>query len=120
MFPLDNSIRKWHAFLKTELSEVAMKRKPIVLAPLASALAALVPGAQAPPVPAEQALPVSQDATEPRTANLYYNIGNDLMSMVAFQRPDGTLGVQPDSHVSHASHSSHASHASHSSHASSI
>jgi hypothetical protein len=96
-----------------------MKRAPIALVPLASALAAISPIASA-ATPVDSQLQVEDaGATEPqdatRKANVFYNVGNDLMSMVAYQKADGTMTVEPDSHVSHASHSSHSSHSSHAS-----
>ncbi len=97
-----------------------MTRKPIALVPLAAAIAAMAPAADA-VATVDQNTSASRDATTNhmsgagRTPNLFYNHGDQLMSMVAYQQADGTMQVQPDSHVSHASHSSHSSHASHAS-----
>lgn len=100
-----------------------MKRKPIAILPLASALGALsgsaftateassaVPG-NVPPVTTESA--TSQRALTPNTL---VSTGETLLGFIMTEQADGTIVGQ---HVSHESHSSHASHASHRSHYSS-
>ncbi len=100
-----------------------MKRKPIAILPLASALGALsgsaltateansaAPG-NAPPVTTESA--TSQTVLTPNTL---VSTGETLLGFTMTEQADGTIVAQ---HVSHESHSSHASHASHRSHYSS-
>jgi hypothetical protein len=95
-----------------------MKKQPVILT-LAAALAALAGDATAAPTPAKEALPSSEarDSSKQRPveANVFYNVGEDLLGLLVTERADGTVVAQHASHYSHSSHSSHSSHQSHSS-----
>ena len=93
-----------------------MSRKTQTIIPLAAALAAL--GASGAPAEVNAAVP---EGTVVRTTavlkptgqpNLFYTIGDDLLSFTVTQNADGTMVAQHYSHSSHSSHASHASHAS--------
>ena len=93
-----------------------MKRKPITILPLASALGALGAGAVA-ATEAESAVPANTPSIEAETTtgqalvpNTLVSTGETLLGFVITNQPDGTVIAQ---HVSHASHASHASHHSH-------
>lgn len=102
-----------------------MARKPTVILPLATALAAL---ASAPGINDAVAAKPSQSDSKTGDANatavgqaatlkptIIFNAGEDLLALTLTEK-DGRVLAQ---HYSHYSHSSHASHASHSSHYSS-
>ncbi len=90
-----------------------MDRKKVTLVSLASAIAAIAPSNQS----VVHAMPLGSDTAptaDPKIGgtqpNAFYNIGDELMGLVATTQPDGTVLAQHYSHASHASHSSHASH----------
>src|SRR4029077_19729819 len=95
--------------------ENVMSQKKISIIPLAAALASLgTPGNAAISVKTDVAQTtdsVKAEGEKPQ-ANIFYQIGHDLMGMIATEREDGTLFAGHSSHASHASHSSHSSHAS--------
>ncbi len=90
-----------------------MERKKVTLISLASALAAIVPTAQA-SVPTAPTAPEgdakASGDTSLRRPNTFYNLGEDLMGLITSTAEDGTLIAQHYSHSSHASHVSHHSH----------
>lgn len=94
-----------------------MSKKPIVLVPLAVALASLGTMANATTVPESSSDRVTSSAATGATSlkaepNAFYQIGHDLMGMLITEKSDGTLVAGHTSHSSHASHSSHSSHSS--------
>lgn len=91
-----------------------MIKKPVVILPLAAALAALS-GAG----PANAALPENTptaaspgvtDATSKAEPNVLFKAGEDLLGLIITRSADGTVVAQHSSHYSHSSHSSHRSH----------
>jgi hypothetical protein len=91
-----------------------MKRMPIVILPLASALGALAATAtvaEAKSVPAAGAA-VNSEAAAPQSAqraNTLVSTGESLLGFIVTEQADGTVVAQHRSHVSHASHASHTS-----------
>jgi len=92
-----------------------MKRKPVVILPLASALGALAGSAM---VPAEAKSIASADpavtseaaaAKSGQKANTFVSTGESLLGFIVTQQADGTIVADHESHASHASHESHAS-----------
>ena len=86
-----------------------MGLKRISLVSLASALAALSP---APNADAKPTHPATEPAGAPQPSdelrpNLFYSLGDDLMSLVTYTKADGTVEARHYSHSSHSSHSSH-------------
>ena len=84
-----------------------MKRKPVVILPLASALGALagsaVVAAEGKSVPSAD-LDVTSEAAAPQSgqkANTFVSTGESLLGFVMTEQPDGTVVAQ---HASHASH----------------
>jgi hypothetical protein len=95
-----------------------MKRKPIVILPLASALGALAGSTM---VPAEAKSIVSADpvatseaaaAKSGQKANIFVSTGESLLGFIITKQADGTIVADHESHASHDSHASHESHAS--------
>jgi hypothetical protein len=95
-----------------------MKRKPVVILPLASALGALagsvIVATEAQSAPSNDPMVTSEaTAARPRQQpNMLVSTGETLLGFILTEQPDGTVVAQHESHASHASHSSHASHAS--------
>jgi hypothetical protein len=93
-------------------------KKPIVILPLAVALAALagLPAANASvdqsPPPNALAADISDHAIKAEP-NALFKVGNDLLGLIVTRSADGTIVAQHSSHYSHSSHSSHSSHHSH-------
>ena len=92
-----------------------MKRKPVVILPLASALGALAGSAMTPaeaksPPPADAAL-TSEAATvkSDQKANTFVSTGEIRLGFIVTKQADGTIVADHESHASHASHDSHAS-----------
>jgi hypothetical protein len=92
-----------------------MKRKPVVILPLASALGALAGNAM---VPAEAKSPPTTDPSfaseaaavkSDQKANTFVSTGESLLGFVVTKQADGTIVADHESHASHASHESHAS-----------
>ncbi len=90
-----------------------MKRKPITILPLASALGALGAGAFT-ATEAESAVPASAPSIEAESKtgqslvpNTLVSTGEALLGFVITKQPDGTIIAQHASHASHASHHSH-------------
>lgn len=92
-----------------------MKRKSVVILPVATALASLNSGAGS--TATSNGAP-EQDASaaksQPQTIkavppNTIYNAGEDLFGLLATRNADGTVVAQHSSHASHASHASHSS-----------
>lgn len=91
-----------------------MSQKKFSIISLAAALASLGNAATA-AVPASNevgAQPTDTDTTsaDKPQANMFYQVGHDLLGMIVTEREDGTLFAGHSSHSSHASHSSHSSH----------
>lgn len=92
-----------------------MKKKSIVILPLAAALAALGGATAATASTSEPAQPnlPRADATggaikaEP---NVLFKVGGDLLGLIVTRNADGTVLAGHTSHYSHSSHSSHRSH----------
>lgn len=92
-----------------------MKRRPIAILPLASALGALAGNSVAatpaeavvPPENTPVATPETQGARSALQPNTLVSTGETLLGFVLTEQADGTVVAQ---HVSHASHASHASH----------
>jgi hypothetical protein len=84
-----------------------MPQSKISIIPLAAALASLgTPGNAAISVKTDVAQPtdsVKAEGEKPQ-ANVFYQIGHDLMGLIVTEREDGTLFA---GHTSHSSHSSH-------------
>jgi hypothetical protein len=94
-----------------------MKRKPIVLVSIASALASLTGAAQANVAPSSTpeetpALTNAKTGVSKLGPNVIFNAGQDLLGLLVTQNADGTVVAQHESHYSHSSHASHASHVS--------
>jgi hypothetical protein len=92
-----------------------MRRKPVVILPLASALGALAGSAM---VPAEAKAPPSTDpvvtseaavSKSGQKANIFVSTGESMLGFIVTEQADGTVVAQHESHSSHASHTSHAS-----------
>lgn len=93
-------------------------KKPIVILPLAAALAALGGASVAKATTGEQAQTSSPttDAAAVTTKaepNVLFKVGEDLFGLIVTRNADGTVLAQHYSHRSHSSHSSHSSHRSH-------
>jgi hypothetical protein len=91
-----------------------MTRKPTVIVPLATALAALAANsgdAQAATPQQPNASPEAEAPTRAtnQKANLLFTAGEELMGLIVSKAADGTLMAAHGSHSSHASHSSHTS-----------
>jgi hypothetical protein len=94
-----------------------MAHKPVVVLPIATALASLaVVPATTQGVAANALDPnasvLSPDASRPPygvAPNTLFRVEEDLLGLIVSQRPDGTMVAQHYSHSSHASHASHAS-----------
>jgi hypothetical protein len=92
-----------------------MKRKPVVILPLASALGALAGSAMAPaeaksPPPADPAFTSEAAAVKSgQKANTFVSTGESLLGFIVTKQADGTIVADHESHASHASHESHAS-----------
>mgnify|MGYP007135545036 CR=1 FL=1 len=95
-----------------------MKRKPVAILPLASALGALAGGAmdvaEAKLAPsADTAVASEAAATQSgQKPNTLVSTGESLLGFIVTEQNDGTMVAQHVSHASHASHTSHASHVS--------
>ena len=93
-----------------------MKRKSIVVLPLATALASLSGAATAntlsntsvEPTPG----PADTQAANNVQPNTVFTAGEDLLGLLTTTKADGTVVAQHGSHVSHGSHGSHGSHTS--------
>ena len=93
-----------------------MFRKPIVLLPLATALASLA-GAVGASVPnssptAKPLGPADDPGAKDIKSERVIASGEDLLGFLVTTSADGTVVAQHSSHSSHSSHASHASHAS--------
>ena len=89
-----------------------MKKQPIVILPVAAALAGLggVPGAIAGTGESAQKTMPQEDAagaTIKTQPDLIFKAGEDLLGMTVTQQADGTVLAQHSSHYSHSSHRSH-------------
>ena len=93
-----------------------MKKQPLVILPLATALASLTGEAVAATTPntdAQPAAPVGDiAANEKIEPNVIFKAGDDLLGLLVTTQADGTVVAQHSSHYSHSSHSSHRSHTS--------
>jgi hypothetical protein len=91
-----------------------MLKKPTVILPLATALAALSVGTKDATATALE----PQNTSDPEAArgtasghpNLVVTTGSDLLGLIVTKAADGTTLAQHYSHMSHESHSSHYSH----------
>jgi hypothetical protein len=87
-----------------------MNRKKVTIVSLASALAGLAPTAHA-SVPTDNLAPQTALNPGPNQAlgqpNSFYQVGDDLMSLVTSTGHDGVMVADHYSHSSHASHASH-------------
>lgn len=91
-----------------------MKRKPTVIVPLATALAALAVSSGDAHAATPQQPSASPESEAPtgaanQKANLLFTAGEELMGLIVSKAADGTLMAAHGSHSSHASHSSHTS-----------
>jgi hypothetical protein len=94
-----------------------MTNKPIVIMPLAAALAALGGMGAAAAATGPQAEQNAQQVpasgagikSEP---NVFFKAGADLLGLIVTRQADGTVLAQHYSHSSHGSHASHSSHVS--------
>jgi len=94
-----------------------MKRKSIVVVPLATALASLAGAANANTPATNSAEPTNGPADTQVGANeiqpnTIFNAGEDLFGLLVTTAADGTVVAQHASHYSHSSHASHVSHVS--------
>ena len=94
-----------------------MKAKPVVILPLAAALASLGSAANASTSPANST-DVASGPADPQIGadkvqpNTIFKSGEDLFGLLVTTNADGMVVAQHASHYSHSSHASHASHAS--------
>jgi hypothetical protein len=92
-----------------------MRRKPVVILPLASALGALAGSAivatDAQSAPSNDPRVTAQTVGAPtgQKPNTLVSTGESLLGFTMTERPDGSVVAQHESHASHASHTSHAS-----------
>jgi hypothetical protein len=96
---------------------MSMKRKSIVVLPLATALASLSGAATANALANTSIEPTlgpadAQIGANNVQPNTIFKAGEDLLGLLVTTTPDGTVVAQHASHYSHSSHASHASHAS--------
>jgi hypothetical protein len=92
-----------------------MIKKPIVILPLAAALAALAGTTAATATTGKQTEQNIQQGHVAETAakaepNVLFRAGDDLLGLIVSRQADGTVLAQHYSHSSHSSHSSHHSH----------
>ena len=95
--------------------------KPVVILPLATAIAALASTsdgsrAEASTLPTEPANNVSAEAptrASDQKPNAFFSTGVDLLGLIVTKAANGMVLAQHYSHMSHSSHSSHSSHYSH-------
>lgn len=92
-----------------------MKRKQVVILPLASALGALagsvIVPAEAKSVASADPVATSEAAATKsgQRANTFVSTGESLLGFIVTKQADGTIIADHDLHASHDSHASHAS-----------
>jgi hypothetical protein len=94
-----------------------MQKKPLVILPIATALAALATSVSPSPAGAATLQETDAAVTAPGAQadqsarpNVVVAAGEDLLGLIVLKQQDGTVVANHYSHVSHASHSSHHSH----------
>lgn len=94
-----------------------MKKKTIVILPLATALAPFIEQGEAQASGQTQMIETSVERADTVRAtvekpNVKFAVGNALLGLKVFRSSEGVLMAAHSSHSSHSSHASHASHAS--------